>query len=67
MAGSECGSKSSFAKKSECSKENSLLQAKMFWGFMKLFSEFTKGIYKTCDRNFFNLTLSVVVVFLSVV
>ena len=54
-------------KKSECSEENSLPQAKMFWGFMKRFSEFTKGIYETCDRNFFNLTLSGVVVFLSVV
>ena len=65
--GSECGSKSSFAKKSECSEENSLPQAKMFWGFMKRFSKFTKGIYETGDRNFFNLTLSIVVVFLSTV
>ena len=51
----------------EAKVENSLPQAKMFWGFMKRFSEFTKGIYETGDRNFFNLTLSIVVIFLSTV
>ena len=28
---------------------------------MKCFSEFIKGIYETCDRNFFNLAIIVVV------
>ena len=35
----------------------SLPQAKKCLGFVKHFSEFAKGIYETCDRNFFNLAL----------
>ena len=31
-----------------------------YLGFMKRFSEFAKGIYETCDCNFFNLALAVV-------
>ena len=36
-------------------------------GFVKRFSEFAKGIYETCDRNFFNLVLVVVLVVSSIV
>ena len=50
-------------KKSERREENSPPQAKRFLGFAKRFSEFAKRIYETCDRNFFNLTIIVVVVF----
>ena len=61
FAGSEFENKNSFAKKFECSKQNSLPPAKKFLDFPKRFSGFAKGIYGTCDRNFFNLiTISVV-------
>ena len=30
-------------------------------GLVKRFSEFAKGIYETCGRNFFNLSIVVVV------
>ena len=59
---SKFGNKNSFAKKSEHSKENSPPQAKKFLGFAKRFSEFAKGIYETCNRNFFNLTLIIAAV-----
>ena len=39
--------KNSFTKKSEHSKENTLLLAKTYMGFVKHFSEFAKGIYET--------------------
>ena len=32
-------------------------------GLVKRSSEFAKGIYETCGRNFFNLSIIVVVVF----
>ena len=57
--GSKFGNKNSFAKKFERSNENSPSQAKIFLGFVKHFSEFAKGIYETCDCNFFNLALVV--------
>ena len=57
--GSKFGNKNSFAKKFERSNENSPSQAKIFLGFVKRFSEFVKGIYETCDCNFFNLALVV--------
>ena len=60
-SGSECGNKNDLAKKSDYSKENSLPQAKKCLGFGKRFSKFAKGIYETCDRNFFNLALTIVV------
>ena len=53
--GSKFGNKNSFAKKSECSKENNVL------GFVKHFSEFTKGMYETCNCDFFNLALIIIV------
>ena len=59
-AGSEFVNKNSFAKKSDHSKENSLLQAKHFLGFVKGFSESVKGIYETCNCNFFNLAIIIV-------
>ena len=46
-----------------CSEDNSSPQAKTFLGFVKRFIEFTKGIYETCNRDFFNLALIVVIVF----
>ena len=58
--GSEFGNKNSFAKNSECSEENSPPQAKLFWGFVKCFSEYAKRIYETCDHNFFNLAIIIV-------
>ena len=61
--GSEFGNKNSFAKKPERSEESSPPQAKTFLGFLKCFSELAKGIYKTCDRNIFNLALITVAVF----
>ena len=57
--GSKFGNKNSFAKNFERSNENSPSQAKIFLGFVKHFSEFAKGIYETCDCNFFNLALVV--------
>ena len=36
-SGSEFGNKNSFAKKFECSEENSPPQAKKFWGFCEAF------------------------------
>ena len=62
-SGSEFGYKNSFTKKSKCSKENSLPQAKKSLGFVKGFRESVRGIYETSNRNFFNLALIVVVVF----
>ena len=57
-------------KKSEHCEENSLPQAKNSLGFgeflVKHFSEFVKGIDETCIRNFFNVVLTAVVVFLIV-
>ena len=44
-----------------------MYQAKKLLGFVKRFSEFKKGIYETCDRNFFNLALIIVVVIFSIV
>ena len=43
-----------------------------FWGgggggFVKRFSEFAKGIYEKCDRQFFNLAIIIVVAVFSVV
>ena len=38
-------------------------QAKNILGFVKRFSEFSKGIYETCNRDIFNLALVIVVVF----
>ena len=67
LSGSKFGNKNSFAKKSECSEENSLLQAKMILGFVKGFSEFVKGIYEICNHNSFNLVLIIVVVVFSIV
>ena len=58
--GSKFGNKNSFTKKSEHGEENCLLQAN-FWVFIKCFSEFAKGIYETCDCNFFKFALVVVV------
>ena len=51
------------SQKNQCNKENSLPQAKIFLGFVKHFTEFAKGIYETWDHNFFNLALTIVVVF----
>ena len=48
-------------------EENSPSQAKNFLGFVKRFSKFARGIYETCDRNFFNLALTFVVVAFSIV
>ena len=62
-AGSEFRNKSSFTKKSEHNKESSLPQAKIFWGFVKCFSQFAKGVYEKCDHNFFNLATIIAVVF----
>ena len=59
--------KNSFARKSECNKEKSMPQAKNILGFVKCFTEFAKGIYEICDRNFFNLTVVIVVVVFSIV
>ena len=59
--------KNSFAKKFECSEENSLPQAKIFFDFPKRFSGFARGIYGTYDRNFFNLITISVVVFISII
>ena len=56
----------SFTKKSEHSKENSPLQAKKSLDFVKCFREFVKGIYETCNCNFFNLALTTVAVVFSV-
>ena len=67
LAGSEFGNKNSFAKKFERSEEYSPLQAKKILGFVKRFSKFARGIYETCDRNFFNLALTFVVVAFSIV
>ena len=50
-------------KKSKHSKENSPPQAINFLGFVKDFSKFVKGIYETCNRNFFNLALIIAAVF----
>ena len=57
------GNENSSAKKSERSKENNLPQAKKLWDFVKCLSEFAKGIYETCDRNFFNLAIIIVTLF----
>ena len=35
-------------------------------GLVKRFSEFAKGIYETCGRNFFNLSIIIVVVVFSI-
>ena len=51
----------SFANKSNCSEQNSTPQAKFLGGFGKHFSEFAKGIYETCDHNFFNLAIIIAV------
>ena len=53
-------------KKAERCEENSLPQAKNSLGFGKHFSEFAKGIDETCVRNFFNVVVTTVVVFLIV-
>ena len=67
MAGSEFGNKNSFAKKSERSEECSPPQTKEILVFVKRFRKFARGIYETCDRNFFNLALTFVVVAFSIV
>ena len=54
-------------KKSEHSEENSLLQAKTFFGFVKRFSEFANRIYETFDHNLLNLAIVIVVVVFSIV
>ena len=54
------GKQKQLCKKSDHSKENSLLQAKHFLGFVKGFSESVKGIYETCNCNFFNLAIIIV-------
>ena len=36
-------------------------QTEAFLGFVRCFSKFTRGIYKTCYRNFFNLAIIIVV------
>ena len=36
-------------------------------GLVKRSSEFAKGIYETCGRNFFNLSIIIVVVVFSIV
>ena len=60
---SEFGNKNSFAKKSERSEENSMSETEAFLGFERCFSKFTRGIYKTCYCNFFNLAIIIVIVF----
>ena len=40
-------------QKNKTRKENSRPQTEKSLGFVKRFSEFVKGIYETCDRNFF--------------
>ena len=67
LSGSEFGNKNSFAKKSECREENSPTPAKKFLGFVKRFSEFARGIYKTCDCSFLNFVLIIVVVAFSII
>ena len=42
------------------SEENSPPQSKTLLSFMKRFSKFAKGIYETCDCNFFNFALIIV-------
>ena len=59
MSGPEFENKNSFAKKSVHSEDDAPLQAKTFLGFVKHFSEFAKGIYVICSRNYFNLALIV--------
>ena len=36
-------------------------------GFAKRFSEFLKGIYETCNGNFFNLAIIIAIVVFSIV
>ena len=38
-------------------------QVQLKFSFRKRFSEFAKGIHETSDRNFFNLALTIIVVF----
>ena len=66
-SGPKFGKKNSLAKKFEHSVENSLPQATNFLGFVKCFSEFAKGIYEICDRDFFKLAIIIIVVILSIV
>ena len=61
-AGSVFGNRNSFARICERNEKNSLPQAKKCLGFVKRFSEFAKENHETCDPNFFNLTLIIVVV-----
>ena len=49
-------------KKSEHSEENSPSQVKTFLDFVKCFSKLAKGIYETCDCNFFNFALLIIAV-----
>ena len=67
MQGSNLETKIASQKKSERSEENSLPQANNFLGSAKRFNEFGKGTYGTCDRNFFNLAIIIVVVVFSIV
>ena len=64
--GSGFGNKNSFAKKSEHSEENCLLQAKFFFGFVKRFSEFAREFMKHGITIFHLALIIVVVVFLIV-
>ena len=57
---SEFGNKISFTEKAKHCEENSQRQAKKILGFEKHFSEFMKGIYETCNHNFFNLAFIIV-------
>ena len=61
FVGCKFGNEKSFTKKSNCSKENSLSQAKNLLGFVKHFNEFAKGIYETRDQNFFNLAIIIII------
>ena len=38
-------------------------ETEAFLGFVRCFSKFTRGIYKTCYCNFFNLAIIIVIVF----
>ena len=54
-------------KNSSVARNIAHCKLKKFLGFVKRFSKFARGIYETCDRNFFNLALTFVVVAFSIV
>ena len=64
--GSGFGNKNSLAKKSEHSEENCLLQAKIFFSFVKRFSEFAREFMKHGITIFHLALIIVAVVFLIV-